>query len=234
MHGADLHLDAAALFKGGCCLLMICCFALVFPHRLNVEDEVFADPEALDFDLLSGMDLPQAPASTNDRSRDQSTSQQHKQAASGDTTEPESASAAAAAATAAAAVGRAGATAGVPYEFDDQMFVMEDQTQEVQHRADQEEEQDRESDQQQSRDQVEPGEACAGQQKQGSMHSALFQQGVIFCAWPWLAKYLWCCVIARLSRGTGAVHVSRTVTNGSGSHQPMVISAPSAHCTGSF
>lgn len=131
--------------------------ALALLHRLNVEDEVFADPEALDFDLLGGLDLPQAPAGTSEKSRDQSTSQQHKQAASGDTTEPQSATAAAAAA---AAVGMDGVTGGVPYEFDDQMFMMEDQTQEMQHRTEEEEEHDRESDQQQGRDQAEPGEAC--------------------------------------------------------------------------
>jgi hypothetical protein len=145
---------------------------LVLLHRLNVEDAVFADPEALDFDLLGGLDLPQAPAGTSDKSRDQSTTQQHKQAASGDTTEPQSASAAAAAGVATAA-GMDGVTGGVPYEFDDQMFVMEDQTQEVQHRTEEEEEeQDRESYQLQGKDRAEPGEACAGKQERGHMHSA--------------------------------------------------------------
>lgn len=55
--------------------------------RINPEDEVFADPADLDLDLLGGMDLPQPVPTGSDRSRDQTSSQQHKQATSGDTTD---------------------------------------------------------------------------------------------------------------------------------------------------
>lgn len=122
-----------------------------------MEDEVFADPDALEFDLLGGMDLPQMPAGTSDKSRDQSSSQQNKQAVSGETTEAPAALLVPVLAAPPAA-GMDGVTGGVPYEFDDQMFMMEDRTQEAQHNVEDEQQQrPEESDQQQGRDQAEPG-----------------------------------------------------------------------------
>lgn len=109
---------------------------------MQPEDEVFED---LDFDLLGGMDLPQPPTDAPDKSRDQTSSQQNKQAASGDTAEAPSAGT--------GVRGPAGG-GGVPYEFDDQMFVMEDQTQEHQFAA---AEEPVLSDHQQERDQPEAG-----------------------------------------------------------------------------
>lgn len=112
---------------------------------------MFADPDALDFDLLGGMpylDLPQPPTGTSDRSRDQSSSQQRKSATSGDTTEG---------AVPAAGGRAAGEVEGdVPYEFDDQMFVVEDLPPEEEHPEQQE------SDQQQGRDQEDQGAPCWG------------------------------------------------------------------------
>jgi hypothetical protein len=120
-----------------------------------MEEEVFADPDALDFDLLGGMphmDLPQGPAGTSDRSRDQTSSHQQRSksagATSGDTTEG----------AAGAAGGRAAGEVegGLPYEFDDQMFVVEDLPPE------EERPEQQESDQQQSRDQEKEGAPCCG------------------------------------------------------------------------
>lgn len=122
-------------------------------RMMQPEDEVFED---LDFDLLGGVDLPQAPVGADgaNQSRDQTSSGQHKQATSGDTTQ---AAPTPSAGTAAGAAGAPVGVGGVPYEFDDQMFVMEDHTQEPQFAADGHQQEPAESDHQQERDQTEAG-----------------------------------------------------------------------------
>lgn len=62
-----------------CDMYVHACHMLSFRCRINPEDEVFADPADLDLDLLGGMDLPQPVPTGSDRSRDQTSSQQHKQ-----------------------------------------------------------------------------------------------------------------------------------------------------------